>query len=409
MTTEPRVIVVGAGAAGIGAARRLREIGVPFNLLEARNRLGGRACSDTSFPAAFDLGCSWLWGQETNPLVGEARALGFELEPDDGATQVYFGDRPADDRERESYHQARSSVFAAIEDVASDTAVADVAHLPGPYARLLENSLGPWMMGEEIARVSTGEWEGLETRGTDYLVPAGLGTLVARVGDDLSPVFDCPVQHIDWSGTGVVAETSRGQIRAAAAIVTVPVGVLASGGLRLTPDLPDRQQEALAALPMGVLNKVALAFERDIFGLPANSHVAQAAATTQTPYWIVRLHGQPMAMGLIGGEAARALEREGEAAAVAYALGTLQDLFGSQVEEAFQRGRATAWGKDPFALGAYSVARPGGYRWRGVLGEVFDHRLFLAGEAAAPAGDAALVGGAFSSGVKAAEAVLESL
>ena len=114
-------------------------------------------------------------------------------------------------------------------------------------------------------------------------------------------------------------------------------------------------------------------------------------------------------MGLIGGDAARALEQEGEAAAVAYALGTLKDLFGSQVEEAFQRGRATAWGQDPYALGAYSVARPGGYRWRGVLGEVFDHRLFLAGEAAAPGGDAALVGGAFSSGVKAAEAVLESL
>ena len=94
MTTEPQVIVIGAGAAGIGAARGLREAGVPFKLLEARDRLGGRACSDTSFPAAFDLGCSWLWGQETNPLVGEARALGFELEPNHGATQVIFR-RPA--------------------------------------------------------------------------------------------------------------------------------------------------------------------------------------------------------------------------------------------------------------------------------------------------------------------------
>ncbi len=79
------------------------------------------------------------------------------------------------------------------------------------------------------------------------------------------------------------------------------------------------------------------------------------------------------------------------------------------MEAAFQRGRATAWGQDPFALGSYSVARPGGYRWRSVLGEVFDHRLFLAGEAGAPAGDAALVGGACSTGVRAAEAALESL
>ncbi len=80
-----------------------------------------------------------------------------------------------------------------------------------------------------------------------------------------------------------------------------------------------------------------------------------------------------------------------------------------RVEAAFQCGRATTWGQDPYALGSYSVALPGGYRWRGVLGEVFDHRLFLASEAAASSGDAALVGGAFSSGVKAAEAVLESL
>jgi monoamine oxidase len=409
MTGEPQVIVVGAGAAGIGAARRLREAGVAFQLLEARDRLGGRACSDTSFPAAFDLGCSWLWGQETNPLVVEARALGFELKPDDGATRVYFGDRSADEREQESYRQARGAIFAAVEDDAADRAVADVIHLDGPYARLLENSLGPWMMGEEIARVSTGESQGLEDRGVDYLVPAGLGTLVAHVGEGLSPVFDCPARHIDWSGAGVVADTPRGQIRAAAAIVTVPVGVLASGGLRLTPDLPDRQQDALAALPMGLLNKVALAFERNVFGLPENSRVVQAAAAAQTPMWIVRVHGQPMSMGLIGGDVARTLEQEGEAAAVAYALGTLKDLFGSQVEGAFQRGRATAWGQDPYALGSYSVARPGGYRWRGVLGEVFDHRLFLAGEAAAPAGDAALVGGAFSSGVKAVEAVLDNL
>ena len=76
---------------------------------------------------------------------------------------------------------------------------------------------------------------------------------------------------------------------------------------------------------------------------------------------------------------------------------------------AFDLGCSWLWRQDPYALGAYSVARPGGYRWRGVLGEVFDHRLFLAGEAAAPGGDAALVGGAFSSGVKAAEAVLQSL
>lgn len=403
---ETSVAVVGAGAAGIGAGLRLAEAGVDFVLLEARDRLGGRAYSDTAFPAAFDLGCSWLWQGSRNPWVAHAGRLGFDLVPDDHAPRLFFGSRPAAEEDVEAYKAARAAAFAAVEADNAERSVRDAAPLSGPFARLLENSLGPWMMGAETDAVSTAEWGGAEARETDLLVPAGLGSLVAAVGGNLPVELATPVAAIDWSGRPLVLETPKGRLKADRVIVTVPLGVLAAGGIRFTPALPDFVHDAFDGLPMGLLAKVAYAFDRDVFGFEATTHVMDAAATEQQPLWIASPHGAPMAMGLYGGDLAWALEEAGEAAALDWGLDALTAIFGNDLRRQVTRARASRWGSDPWALGSYSVARPGCHGLRGALAAPFDDRLFLAGEAWRSQGDAALVDGAYRSGRAAAEAAL---
>ena len=404
----PRIVVVGAGAAGIGAGLRLREARADFTILEARDRTGGRAHSDTRFPAAFDLGCSWLWQGSRNPWVAHAGELGLALVPDDHAPKLFFGERPAQEEEVARYRRDRAAAFAAVEADSEERAVSEVVTPSGPFARLLENSLGPWMMGEETAAVSTAEWGGAESRETDLLVPAGLGSLVSAVGRALPVELETPVTAIDWSDRPLRLETPRGRLEAERVIVTVPVGVLARDGIVFTPALPDFIGTALQGLPMGLLAKVAFAFDRDVFGFSETTHVMDAGAADQRPLWIAAPHGAPMAMGLYGGDLARALEREGEAATLDWGLDALAAIFGSDLRKRVSLARATRWGGDPWAYGSYSVARPGCHDLRGALDAPFDDRLFLAGEAWRSQGDAALVDGAYRSGWAAAEAALSS-
>lgn len=406
--SDYEVIIVGAGAAGIGAGRRLREAGRKFLVLEARNRIGGRAYSDQSFPVAFDHGCSWLWGQERNSLFRLAGELGFTLVPDPkDSTRLYHGEQLVTESESIAYQELRNGVFQAIDGTPGDRPLSEIVSLEGPYSDLLSNMLGPLMLGEELERASHCEWQGLPGRGLDYFVLEGLGSLVSAVAKDLPIQLDCPISHVDWGADPIVVNSKRGRLTADTVILTVPNGVLQRGALRLTPSLPSRQQAALEALPMGLLNKVALEFERDVFGLPANSHVHQADLA-HPPLIVASYCGAPMAKCLIGGDHARQLEKAGEGAAIEAALEAVITTFGTSLRTAFKRGAATAWSEDPWTFGSYSVARPGGAGYRGVLSEPFDGRLILAGEAAAK-DDAALVNGAFDSGTEAAERFLRGV
>ena len=127
------VIVVGAGAAGIGAGRRLVEAGLDVLLVEARGRLGGRAYTDPDMAVAFDHGCSWLWGGPGNPLVEAARRLGFTLEEDPGALELFFGVRRAEEAERQGFERLRDEAFRTMAKK-PEQAISDALSFSGPFA-----------------------------------------------------------------------------------------------------------------------------------------------------------------------------------------------------------------------------------------------------------------------------------
>jgi len=234
----------------------------------------------------------------------------------------------------------------------------------------------------------------------NFMVKEGLGTLISRLARRLPIRLRTPVTEIDWSGAGVKVVTPKGDVRAKACIITVSTGVLRAGSIRFKPDLPDWKQYAFDKLPMGLLQKVALQFDGDRFGLRPNSWLAYWVPNempAEAVYFLSFPFDFNMMIGFFGGDFGWHLSREGEAAAIDFALGELVKMLGSNVRKRFVWGRMTGWADDPFTLGAYAAAIPGHYGARAKLLQPIAERVFFAGEATAMP-YVALCGGAYLSG-----------
>lgn len=415
------VAVVGAGVAGLSAARHLRRRGVPVLLLEASGRVGGRAF--TSRPAvlgraAFDHGASWLHAAQRNPLVAFADPVHDALIDSEAARaeRLFVDGRPADAAEQAGYAAAWDRldevVAPALAPDQGDRSLAE-AMAPmrdDPWAATVAGWEGAIIAAADADTLSLRDWHMNRLDGPNLNVGGGLGAFVARrLAADVE--LDTPVTAIAWDGAaGVRIETTRGTVRAAACIVTVSTGVLASGAIRFAPALPPAVQAAIAGLPMGLLSKVALpAAGQDRLGLSADTGLVRRMGEGRASMaFIAWPGGEGHVIGFIGGRAAWALAGD-PAAAEASARAELRTMLGSAARLA---GGAvvTDWATDPFALGAYAYAPPGQAGMRGVLEAAFPaERLLFAGEACRIDGLAGTVGGAFASGEAAAARLMQFL
>ncbi|MBX6741499.1 MAG: FAD-dependent oxidoreductase [Acetobacteraceae bacterium] len=420
--SDPDVVVIGAGAAGIAAARTLRELGRSCVVLEAGGRVGGRAFTDAvSLGAPFDHGASWLHEAEANPLTPLAQQLGFTLHDEGGRRRdlLLFQGRRATAAERAAHDAACEAWEAAAEARAAkggpDIPLADAVPRDGPWDATVTHWFGAIINGAEAARTSLQDYVATALGGLNLQVAQGLGTLVARLAEGLPVVPYAPVERVRWDGAGVAVEGPRGTLRARGCIVTVSTGVLAAGGVRFDPALPVPVQEAIAGLPLGLLSKVVLrAAGEDRLDLPAFSRLGrQVEGPEDRPMsWMLWPFGRDHAIGFIGAEAAWALAREGPAAAEAYARAELARYFGAKrVARAFAPGVVvTRWAEDPLFLGAYSYARVGQAGARAALRDaaLAGGRLRFAGEACHTR-YAGTVGGAWDSGATAARALAAAL
>ncbi len=416
------VVVVGAGTAGLSAALHLRGHGVPVTLLEASGRVGGRAC--TSCPAllghaAFDHGASWLHAAQRNPLIAFAHPGEDTLtNSDDARTErLFVAGRPADAGEQAAYDAAwdrlDEAVAPALAAGRKDCSLAE-AMAPmrdDPWAATVAGWEGAIIAAADADALSLRDWHRNRLDGPNLTVQGGLGAFVARrLATEAE--LNTPVTAIAWDGAGGVrVETARGTVRAAACIVTVSTGVLASGAIRFTPALPHPVQAAVAGLPMGLLSKVALpAAGPDRLGLPADTGLARQMAENRTNMaFIAWPGGAGHVTGFIGGRAAWALAGD-PAAAEALARDELRAMLGGGAAQLGGGAIVTGWATDPFALGAYAYAPPGQAGMRGVLEAAFPaERLLFAGEACRTDGLAGTVGGAFASGKDAAARLVHLL
>jgi len=380
-------------------------------VLEAQARLGARAFTERStFGLPFDHGCAWLHSADKNPLTDIARTAGVDVVPDDADAWLTLDGEEADDATYEAVDASLAWIAARIEaagDAGRDVAVTDAAP---PRDAVDRFNLA--RMGDLAAGVRAGELSALDVyrqigTGVEALVPAGLGSLIAAQGATLPVRLSTPVTRVTWDGPGVALETPAGTLTARAAIVTVSTGLLATDRPRFAPALPTPWRDAVRGLPMGLLDKVALKFDRPVFDAPANTTLNIVRNDVLALDVLLNPFGAPMAIGFVGGPTAWTLEADPDAA-VQQALEVLVSVFGSDLRARLVRGHMTRWGRDRFAAGAYSAALPGHANARLALAEPLADRVFFAGEATDPVW-VAQAAGAWRSGQRAAAQALAVL
>ncbi|MDP3601363.1 MAG: NAD(P)/FAD-dependent oxidoreductase [Bosea sp. (in: a-proteobacteria)] len=408
LAAEADVIVIGAGAAGIAAAHQLKAAGRRAIVLEARDRVGGRAFTDASLGPAYDAGAMFIHWAERNPWVQIARDLGVATSDESwgGGFRVFAGGQPMADADRQRRRGAFGQIDRRLETVdlaKRDVSIRDLLGDLGPDLAPIASSGLLLSIGEESERISARDYQRLWA-GDDLLVPSGYGNLVAQHGAGLDIRLNQPVSEIRWDGPGVSVTTPAGTLRAQACIVTVPVGVLKAGAIRFTPALPARTRDALDGIGMGALTKIALKVEGDRFGISPGTSFLEAGSPKRLMNFDLFPEGKDLIVAFCGGDHARELSAAGPAATRDHLTTLLSSMIGSDIRKAVTGISFPAWWTDPFARGSYSVCLPGREAAREQLAEPIGGRLFIAGEATA-GGGAMTVGGATLAGRAAAAAV----
>ena len=380
---EVDLVIVGAGAAGLGAARRAGELGLSFIVCEAMDRIGGRAHTEsTTFGTPWDRGCHWLHSGSENPFAKIADEYGFHYETMQPVRRSFDGNRwitgaEQADVERHVY----GDLWGAIEQAGKagkDISAADVVDLHDPWIAILRTALaGEWSV--DIPEVSTGDDVAYRDTHENWPLRDGYGALVARHAEGIPVELNTPVTKISWDGPGVEVETSAGTIAAKAVVITVSTRIIQDDVVQFSPALPDWKREAYEAITLGNANKVSFKIDRNLLGEAHNT--AWIRATPEQGMWFqMRAFDRDMANGYIAGALGEAAEAEGEAALIACGREALKSAFGSDMLKAIQVEACTTWQSEPWIRGAYGAAQPGKAHLRKDLATPIEDRLFFAGE-----------------------------
>jgi monoamine oxidase len=424
------VIVIGAGPGGLGAAQALRGK-MRVLVLEARNRVGGRAWTNNSFPQPFDYGAQYFdmckarpEGGTYNPLYDLAIERGVRVSPEGQDSFLMHEGIPLPEATMavgELLFQIDTLIKAAGQmaaggapDVSAAVACASIQDDPNyklatsimvnqrdfmEHLSSLDYYHQALLMDAPIGGAST------ET----FLVPDGLGNFIASLADGLEIVYNTPATMVDSREAGKIrVETESGTVTARHVIVAVPQSILVKEKLRFKPGLPPAKIEGLHRLPMFTVDKIAIEFTQPVFAdFNDNTLVGQYVENSDRSASIVtKFMGKNQATVIVGGDTALEFEAGGQDAIRAFARETIANVFGAEAASAISRMACNPWGTDPWAGGSWTMADVGFASERLLTGEPIDDRIFFAGEPYAEQ----IYGttqAAYATGRKAAERILE--
>src|SRR6266436_6078723 len=409
---EADIVVIGAGAAGIAAARRIQAANRRVIVVEATGQIGGRCLTDTrTFDVPFDRGARWLHNPDTNPMIRLARSAGLDMSTPPFGQKIRVGRRNARAGETEEFLAALVRANRAIDEASRGKAdVSCASALPrdlGDWATTAEFVLGANATGKDLKDVSVMDKVRAGDRNAVFACRQGLGTLIAKLGEQVPLSLSTPASRIAWSNRDVTVETPAGKIAARAAVITVSSNVLAAGNIRFTPDIPKRHLDAAAKLSLGSYDHIALQLPGNPLGLGRDEIIIEQSNSTRTALLFANMGSSSLCSIDVAGSFGRDLSAQGEKAMIAFAVEWLTKLFGSEAASAVKKSSATRWNAAPFVLGAMSAAMPGGQPSRRVLSEPIGC-VFLAGEATHET-LWGTVDGAWESGERAAEAALRRI
>jgi monoamine oxidase len=419
-----RILVIGAGAAGLAAARHLHDHGHLVTVLEARQRIGGRVWTSYDLaPHAVELGAEFIHGAQASlwPLV---HAYQLNTIPDATPDEFYLYYHHRLHSAAESAHIPALQLLTEYSDMARDwaqsgqpdtsvhavlAAWAQARALPVPAElwRLVNHLVTPawgadftWLGAHGMQELSyAGDGPG------NFRLHAGYSAVLQRLATGLHIRPRTVVQHITWSPHRVTVQCATGETwRAERVILTVPLALLQAGDVVFTPPLPADKLAAIQGLGAGHVDKIILCFHTRFWP----PEMAGVLTTLDSQLWWRPGWGRdneaPVLTALVGGQSAHRFEALGDEA-VAAALKHVVAMFGSQAQRYFVQGRFINWGCDPFARMGYSYVPVHGVGWRARLAQPVADTLFFAGEATHVT-RAATVHGAVESGIRAANELL---
>lgn len=400
MNDSERILIIGAGVAGLSAARHLHEHGFQVTILEGRDRIGGRTWTDDSLGAPVDLGASWIHGVTGNPITDLARAYNVPTCPTDYDRVSLYDPQgvPLPYAEFLRLKEQRRAVVTAMNalpvpspaDISLGEALRRVLAadpLPPAAQRALRYGLRILWEHEDAADLDDLSWRHSQDfdafPGEDHILPGGYGQLVNALAAGLDIRLNQVVQQVLLQENGVAVTTSQGVFTADRAVCTLPLGVLQAEQVAFTPPLPADKQAAIHRLGMGLLDKIILAFPQQFwppeplqFGWLTGDDDAFDDFLNLAPF----TH-RPLLLAFTSGRFAQRLEEKPDAEIIGGVMAVLRRLFGNDIP-APHAWRITRWRSDPFAAGSYSYvpvgATPDDFD---ALAAPVAGRLFFAGEA----------------------------
>ena len=407
--SNPDVVVIGAGAAGLAATAELMKKGKSVICIEAMGRIGGRVYTDNFiFGVPYDMGAHWLDGADGHPIVKYAKKNEkFKIWPNSSDNdQVFDGMSATSGNLWKIYKNIKTIKNITKQDVAiikkltqeiKDKDWFDTAHLiSGPYG--MARDFNNWSCYDDY------HWKGPDGSG---FCKQGYGALVADYRKDVPVKLKTVAKEIKWDKKGVKVITNDGTISAKACIVTVSTGVLNARKIKFTPDLPAYKYEAFAGITMGTYNHITFLFDKKyLFKLGIkypDTYIytkiqSNGAPSPKGGCGLFNITGSGLCYWDTGGNFSEELEAEGSKAQIDFFLNVMKKTFGSEISKHVIKAHATRWGGNPFTLGSYAGAIPGKAKKRKSLRKSIGKRVFFAGEACAEA--FATVYGANDSGTR---------
>jgi len=381
LNADPDVAIVGAGSAGIAAARHLLSHGLTVTVLEARNRIGGRTVTRRFKGHPVDLGAHWLHEGRINPLVKLGRVRGEPLRRAPVYRHFFVHGRPGGRDERAALDHAFAMAERAMTQAAmapEDPPAASALPPMGPQGRRVATIHG-LVSGRPLDEVSLHDFLSMEYA-DNLFIAGGFGAYLHRLGHDLPVRLGAVVHAIDWSGQGVTIDSSAGTLRAGAVIVTAPMAVLQQDGIRFAPALPKAVNEAVHGFTPGVYEHVILHWPDSPFR-GADRLASLTGTRRQPPGLLTRIDGTPFHFFELDQPTAASFDRRDAEAPYRYAREVLAEHFGHRAIRNLSAVHATAWRHDPWSRASWAVVPPGLYAIRDVLKAPVGERIWFAGEA----------------------------